>query len=238
VEQYLFDRSRFSGTDEHENPKDGSLYALIWNALNKYPTAKELADDMPFTFITYNYDRSLEHYLYKVMENFYCSQDEAFQQIIYDNIFHVHGCLGEYRSNLHSNDNCRNYVGRLDEDHVKLAANQIKVIHEVKDLPSDKEIQQRLHDAQRIVFLGCAFWEDNIKRLFDPYGEPGGPLDISTFGSTHGLTYLEANMAKERLTRYIRSDCLNVGTTRGKVPENTNKMKCCTYLREAVGIES
>ncbi|MBL8781178.1 MAG: hypothetical protein JNL06_09600, partial [Alphaproteobacteria bacterium] len=81
-------------------------YDLIWRVLTKGVTRdglSRLADEKftPVTFITFNYDRSLEQFLFcKFVTTYRLTIDEARQLVRGLNIFHAYGSVGRW-TNAH-----------------------------------------------------------------------------------------------------------------------------------------
>jgi hypothetical protein len=124
------------------------------------------------TFITYNYDRSLEHFLLQSIKNTYpvsLSQAEAaFNKI---RIIHLHGTLCEYDPFGRGFQYGRPYKDALTMETTKEAAKCITIIHEVEDVDKDKafiEAHEALRRARHIGFIGFGFNEANVKRLMRP----------------------------------------------------------------------
>lgn len=142
-------------------------------------------------FVTFNYDRSLEHYLFESLKNLYGKSDPEVAAVLQKiPIIHVHGQLG----NLPWQKNTRNgpyipYVKTTDEGHIVNAASGIQIVSEQEDVtanfaPAIRELQS----AQRIIFLGFGYNSTNLARL---------SLDhtSTTFfsGSAYKFTHREIN---------------------------------------------
>ena len=70
-------------------------YQYLWNGLN---APLEEFDKQELSIITFNYDKSLEHYLYTKMKKLHFNQPEEVcaEKIKSIPIIHVHGQLGDY----------------------------------------------------------------------------------------------------------------------------------------------
>ena len=116
------------------------------------------------SIITFNYDRSLEHYLFTVLKGrSNKSENECATILEAIPIIHVHGRLGalpwqEKSGRLYSSVCFRN---------VKEVSEQIKVI--TKDIYPSSEFEDAydyyLSLAERIIFLGFGYHEANLRRL-------------------------------------------------------------------------
>lgn len=116
-------------------------------------------------FITFNYDRSLEHFLFTTLKNSYNQSDEdtakALQAI---SIVHVYGQLGKHP--------CIDREGRpygkalADKDDLSRCAGEIKLFPE-KEVSVDmfSPAHTLLEKAERVAFLGFGYNRTNLERL-------------------------------------------------------------------------
>ena len=135
------------------------------------------------SIITFNYDRSLEHYLYTALKYRYgINDEECAKSISAIPIVHVHGSLGllPWQKGTY----CRSYENTLSLSEIALASEQIIVMSE-KDsgAPVFYTIHNLLEKASKIFFLGFGYHNTNLQRL------GMGRLLIKTnkFGTSFGL---------------------------------------------------
>ncbi len=145
-------------------------YQYLFNTLN---TSWEGFATNKVSFITFNYDRSLEQYMYISLKNSYGKTDEECSELLSSiPIVHVHGSLGALR--WQRKDGIQ--YGQLQyyyAHHSKwllgfmsLASKQIKVITE--DQAQSEEFQTAVNfllNAERIYFLGFGYNAVNLQRL-------------------------------------------------------------------------
>ena len=121
------------------------------------------------SFVTFNYDRSLEFSLFNaIKQSLPSKKDEeaydAFQQI---DIIHLHGKIGEPLLST-------NLMKRFDRPYQKIgsaaelivAKDGIKIIYE--DVSKDTQFErarQLMKEAQSIAFLGFSYHPTNVSRL-------------------------------------------------------------------------
>ncbi len=127
------------------------------------PTETEVNTNS-LAFITFNYDRSLEYYLYKTMEERFRSGTEAINALRKIEIIHVHGSLGDpwYKENTL----IVQYSPDLTVNRIQEASRNITIIHEAN--PSSQEFRHAravLDGATRISFLGFGYHPESINRL-------------------------------------------------------------------------
>jgi hypothetical protein len=118
-------------------------------------------------FITYNYDRSLEAYLFECLRSGYGRSDKACAaQLAQIPIVHLHGDLGALPWQEVATD-IRDYDTEISASTVSLAARRIKIIHEEPAERDDKfnEAKRLLTEAERVYFLGFGYDHKNMERL-------------------------------------------------------------------------
>jgi len=111
------------------------------------------------TFVTFNYDNSLEYFFEKTIETHY---DEPFQQVLlqrYNSMkfIHLHGRLASFPPKDTPYDLLMEARQKSD----------IRIISDadLDDAPQFKEAHSALSRAKRVVFLGFGYDSINLKRL-------------------------------------------------------------------------
>lgn len=124
--------------------------------------------DNTVSIITYNYDRSLEHFLFNSLKNSYKKSDEeCAEQLRKIPIIHLHGRLGYLpwqRTGVWVRDYCPNKDSRV----IAKTAKGIKIISEnigIENDPDFAEAIKLLKSAERIYFLGFGYNKTNLRRL-------------------------------------------------------------------------
>ncbi|MBI2471807.1 MAG: hypothetical protein HYV59_11290 [Planctomycetes bacterium] len=163
-------------------------YGDLLNEL-KSPSINDFKNSV--AFLTFNYDRSFEHYVYTSIKNSYGISDKECTEIINTiPIIHLHGQTGKlpwqvtdgtgrpydnnfpaYRTIVDSLNIRANKISArtLAEavHYIRRISNQIKIIHEA-DVEKDiefKEAHKLLSDADKIYFLGFGYNDENLRRL-------------------------------------------------------------------------
>jgi hypothetical protein len=121
-----------------------------------------------FSFLTFNYDVALEHYLYETITS--GSSNDLMGRILaddflrYTNFVHLHGRIGVFDWMGSQNDiKPRPYAERIsNEDLPRIGSNLV--------LPHQKlntgELRQLLLNAETVVILGFGFHPSNLERIF------------------------------------------------------------------------
>ncbi len=115
-------------------------------------------------FITYNYDRSLEHFLHESLKNLSGRTDNECAAIVKKiPIIHLHGYLGGFSWQVKKG---RAYSSKVEAGEIKKASTKIQVVSEdVKKIKEFKRAHEALKSADQIFFLGFGYDEVNISRL-------------------------------------------------------------------------
>ena len=117
-----------------------------------------------FYVITFNYDRSLEHYLARCLNSSYGIEYAEAVLHLSERVFHVHGML----SPLGVSEGAREYRLDLDSEIVSKAARSIKVVHEPELYGVGLLARQKLLEAKRVYFLGFGYDRANLAKLIWP----------------------------------------------------------------------
>jgi len=146
-----------------EDMSENNWYQYLWGCLN---VPVEEFESNRLSIVTFNYDRSLEQYLFTVLKNSYDLTDQAAAAKLNNiPIIHVHGRLGHLEwQPLHSLP--VPYDSRSTQELIAMASKNIKIIHE--DITEDKEFNEAhklIESAKKIVFLGFGYNRTNLERL-------------------------------------------------------------------------
>lgn len=183
--------SEYEVEDKLFDPKerDNSWYQYLWNELVRDVPFDEF-DKQRLSIITFNYDRSLEHYLYTVMKKLHNNKPEEMRvkKIKSIPIVHVHGQLGEY---WEQGENSRSYRIGICKDQFETISEQIKIVTEDESTsPEYNQANQILSRSSEIYFLGFGYHQRNCERLKTKF------LRAKTLGSGYELTPNQAEIIK------------------------------------------
>jgi hypothetical protein len=179
-------------------------YTALWQALVRdISDAKSLASNQ-VRFITFNYDRSLEHFLHEATSYTFSHDSEnglgVFEPL---EILHMYGQLGKYGGV--ADPHCVQYESfEPDFRLLKRAAAGIKIIPEFRDDDDATEIARSWFSwAEQICFLGFGFDPLNLQRLglaevIEALSRDGRSFP-RIFASTHGLKTSEIDAASKRI---------------------------------------
>lgn len=178
------------------------------------------------TFITFNYDRSLEYFLYSSFKNMLGKSSEEAAELFNENVFiyHVYGQIGyldwqnkggiagsydrlslEAISRTISSDQASmeqlikgNLIPNVDAslEHILSLANEIRTYTEAAEA-NITPIRNRAFKAQVIFFLGFGYHPQNLDWLKNVMRDSNEAIAV---GTTYGLGKLQARRIWERLT--------------------------------------
>ncbi len=118
------------------------------------------------SFVTFNYDRTVEHFLFTSLKNSYGKSDEeCAKQLERIPVIHLHGHMGNLPW---QGANGRPFEPRLTADTVAVAKRGIKIIHDQVDADRDRDFdtaKRLLAEAEQIYVLGFGFAPANVERL-------------------------------------------------------------------------
>ena len=211
--------------------KDKHWYQLLFSKLN---AAFEDFDKNDLTIITFNYDRSLEHFLWESMKAKYSDQDEhsILEKLRTIPVIHVYGKLGSLPTydaegspvpyGLHGAQKAQ-MAAYLD-----FASQSIFTIHQAEMEDVTTKVQESLSRTERIYFLGFGYDNINMGHLFMVYGNNllkerglGAKCSGTAMGvSPHQKLYL-GNFGLSRMkSDYVR-ECKGDTDQPSKFPDST-----------------
>ena len=195
-------------------------------------------EDLPrnkIAFVTFNYDRSLEHYLATAFEHKYGkSREEALAMVVNFPIVHVYGMLGPLDPKIEGH--MPYGVGTRPEARyhaVARAASGLQVIAEGRDdSPALQRARELINAADALCFLGFGFDSTNVARLGGVAIRAGGPLNAvgdwspRRFAATaYGMTVAE---------RHSATSAISNSSAFKMVLAAMHDLKCLATLRETL----
>lgn len=140
-------------------------YGHLWNVMIDGVGKPDDLGTNAIKFISFNYDRSLEHFLHTATKYTFGVDDAAAERAWKRlPILHVYGSLGQYH--YLPGNGVRQYHPGLTQESLSIAAGGIEVIPEARDdSASFAAAKEWCSEAQRIGFLGFGFDRLNVARL-------------------------------------------------------------------------
>ena len=165
------------------------------------------------SFITYNYDRSLETFLPTSLMNSYGrNEEECRAALSHIGIVHLHGRLG-YLPWQRDQSAIPFALNAVTPQVIEACQREIRIVHEdIEDRNVEFNVARRLlWEAKRIYFMGFGYAPQNVARLNFEEMKP----EIAE-GTALGLTQRERGVVRDEL--------------KGKV--TLQDMNCLAFLRE------
>lgn len=183
---------------------DNSWLRYLYNRLN---TSFEEFDQHQLSIVTFNYDRTVEHFFFTSLKNSYGRPDEECKDALSNIPFiHLHGSLGDLPW---QGKNGRDFSPHIDRDTLSVATQGIKIIHEKIDDGRDKDFERAkslMSNSKQIFLMGFGFNRTNIERL--------GLNELNThktMGTCVGLNAQERSAARRLCAgkvKLVDEDCL------------------------------
>jgi hypothetical protein len=195
---------------------DQSWYRMLHNKMYDVTNSFQEYVGLPIRFVTFNYDRTLEMYLFNALSNSFPGEVqglEHFQELINQKIIHAHGSLGTL-AELPFNS----WYGKDPFDPMKTGPTLSIVGDEAADLGLAKEW---ITTATDIHFLGFGYDHVNLEKL-------GIPVDNKANCRLMGTAYGASQIETEQTTTF-----LNRGAP--KTVKLYPDLDCKEYLRQRVG---
>lgn len=148
------------------------------------PTRAEF-EQSQLSVITFNYDRSFEHFLFIAARASFGLSDDACKAFVqHVPMVRVYGQLGvlDYVS-----PNGRRYYPDLNPKMILKCAKEIKILHEGQsDSPQFAQARDLLEKAERVCFLGFGYHKSNMERLQLDVVTEGVPMYCCVYGMEDG----------------------------------------------------
>lgn len=176
------------------------------------------------SMVVFNYDRCVEHFLVNALQNYYrIPEKEAAELVNEIIIFHPYGVVGTLPW---QGGRSITYGGKAKADEILHLASQIKTFTEGTD-PDSSDIQamrEKIASAARIVFLGFAYHDLNLKLINPEVPKEHFCTETSYFGTAYGVSKSDCEIIKSLVT-----DMKNTHTNRCSI---NNELTCAKLFDE------
>lgn len=186
-------------------PKYGELEATWFNSIFQLLTENCSVGRLPerlssITFVVFNYDRCVEHYLFNAFQNYYgISASDAATLLGMIDFFHPYGTVDSlpWQGKLHPAEFGANPNPGMLLD----LTGQIKTFCEGTDPESSRiaEIRNRFFMSQIVVWLGFAFHRLNLALLHGEGMRGDNDYDVKYFGTAKGISKSDVDIIKATL---------------------------------------
>lgn len=196
-------------------------YASFLKLLTKACSVENLPERLSvLTFIVFNYDRCIEHYLYNSLQNYYgLEPNQAAELTSKIKIYHPYGVVGSlpWQAGQPVSFGAQPSAGQILN-----SASQIKTFTEGTDYNTSQiqDIRNNIAQADTLIFLGFAFHTLNIKLMIQ---QPLPLKNLTCFGTAKGISDSDCMI--------IRDDLQQLGFDKSKLTIN-NKLDCFNLFEE------
>jgi len=191
---------------ENINYTDQDWYSYLFHCITGDITSPDLFSEIAnneVLFITFNYDRSLEHFLYESLSNSFHSidNDEIVTLVKKFPIIHMYGKVGllDWED---SNEGFK-YRSDLNEDLLEKCSKNIGTIYESNENSDISTAHELLEAAEQVFYLGFGYAQENMDLLKVPETVT---WQTNIFGTGFQLCDKEINDVKEMITNRLQSD--------------------------------
>lgn len=116
--------------------------------------------------ITFNFDRSFERAMYRIIRANHEGDDETVRRLCAAvPVIHLHGALGIPSWLRPTEGYARPYDTKLDAETVKNCADQIRLVTEEIDPHASHRAREWLQEAEVVCFLGFSYHPLNLRKL-------------------------------------------------------------------------
>ncbi len=153
----------------YRNASEENWYEYLFAQLD---TSVENFHDNKLSIVTFNYDRSLEFFLFTALKNSFNLENEQAAIVLSKSIeiIHLHGQLGSFPFLDHTNE--RHYTPEIKPHLVNMAASCIKLPNEeIEEARQFTRAHELIAKAKIVCFLGFGFHPINTKRLISKVQE-------------------------------------------------------------------
>ena len=205
-----------------------SWYPLLFQKITEGCSIEELAGRLnDISFIIFNYDRCFEYYIYLSLMTYYnISHDRAKEIVLGLHINHPYGTIDK----LWDDRGYLTFGETPNSEQLIFFAQNIKTFTESVDQEKDSNnrIQYLVERADRIIFLGFAYYEQNLDVLFKHHGAlyvlDKVPIseNITCYGTGYGISDKDRDLLRETLQTKCKiiKDC------------DISRTKCAEFFRD------
>jgi hypothetical protein len=224
ISMSILSQENRSGFGEKARKPEHDWYFYLYNKLTRELIDKDGCEEFganKIAFVTFNYDRSLEQFLFESLLHSFEAADESkvIAQLCKVPIIHVYGKIAplpgltEGRTDAVPYDRQEDPPSYLTVDLLS-TINNLYVVHEERANPQLMQARQLIAEAERIFFLGFAYADENLKAL----GLPGvlKPTQL-IYGTAMGFTDKEITDMRLLLAQGLKYPQKPTEDTRSKV---------------------
>lgn len=167
----------------------GAFFQLLTQNCHVTKIANRLQE---ISFVIFNYDRCVEHYLHCALQNYYgISENDAAEILAAATFLHPYGTVGALP--WQDGDYKTSFGAKLHANDAAEISKQIQTFTEGtnEDASDICAIRESIRTAWRLLFLGFAYNKQNMK-LLQPKSKPDDGIRRFAFGTAYGISSFDA----------------------------------------------
>ena len=184
-----------------------SYFVQLWRLLQVGIGASDLETIFDnVAFITFNYDRCIEHFLYHALQQYFSVQQDVAENIISRvPIIHIYGTVGMLPwQNTTAFVPFGGYERGSGEIDLPKASEGINTYTEqIEDSDLLQDIHAEIDQAETVVFLGFSYFPENMRLLTPPGSRK--PLAKRVFGTAYGLSESAVSVVRQNISELYPS---------------------------------
>ena len=162
---HLLEFKKNSKFRQHTKIEHSDWYSFLYNyMISEARSANSFSkiSNNHLSFLTFNYDRSLEHFLIESLSHSFenIHEDDIEQILLNNSIYHIYGSISDLPS---KNSKGLEYGGNVDFKELSILQQNILTIGDKFKINDD--ILDIIYEADRIFFLGFGFDKINLINL-------------------------------------------------------------------------
>jgi len=185
-----------------------------------------------YSFVTFNYDRSLEYFLWRSFQSSFSEIGESIidKKLREFTFMHIYGQIAYLP--WQQKGSKYDYLSKgeiIDIDTLKTLSKNIRVMHD-NDRCNDAnigKIQQEIYSADIIIFLGFSFANENLEVLGIPNVVKQYQRTRKIYASMFGETHLRINKVNALLW-----NCIHTKAPQNEVKLGDSDQDCLKLLQE------
>lgn len=168
----IFDTEIKSNFRERSKYPEQDWYFYLFDKLTDgvidFKKLRRITANSKVSFITFNYDRSLEQFLYESFRNSFINiPSHEIVAIMNDiEIIHMYGCIAPL--DWQDREKGVAYKPLITESLLNICSSNIKTIYEQENDSELEDVEELLTDAEQIFYLGFGYAEENMDILKVP----------------------------------------------------------------------
>jgi hypothetical protein len=180
----------------------GSWMIRFWQMLGRGMATEEISESLDhITFINFNYDRCLEHFLIQAFRGLDNWAEDTAYEFVYDRvkIFHPYGTLGRLR-HPHRNEGVE--FGAENSDLISIGERIRTYTEQAMDRMLLDQVRLAVARANTLIFLGFHFHRQNMD-LIKPEGQS---VVQRTFATALGISEQDQEVVRSQIGSLISAD--------------------------------